>query len=284
MTTVPAQGPDTGATPLMSVRALTRDYRTGPTVVHAVRAVDLEVSAGEVLLIMGPSGSGKTTLLLMLGALLHPTSGTITVIARDGTHVEITSADERHLPGLRARTFGFVFQDYALIGALSAAENVAVACNFAGVVGRAAADRASSLLTRVGLESRAGFRPAQLSGGEQQRVAVARALANDPRVLLADEPTANLDAAHGRDLARLLRAVADEDDRAVVIVSHDTRLREVADRVLWLEDGTLREIAALAVDPVCGMSVERTGPHLESDGVTYWFCSEGCRGEFAATL
>ncbi|NMM22525.1 MAG: ATP-binding cassette domain-containing protein [Phycicoccus sp.] len=137
---------------------------------------------------------------------------------------------------------------------------------------------------RSGLASRAGFRPAQLSGGEQQRVAVARALANDPRVLLADEPTANLDAAHGRDLARLLRAVADEDDRAVVIVSHDTRLREVADRVLWLEDGMLREIAALAVDPVCGMNVERTGPHLESDGVTYWFCSQGCRGEFAATL
>jgi len=100
-------------------------------------------------------------------------------------------------------------------------------------------------------------------------------------VLLADEPTANLDAAHGRDLARLLRGLADDDGRAVVIVSHDARLREVADRVLWLEDGVFREVASLTTDPVCGMSVERTGPSLEHGGRTWWFCSEGCRSEFS---
>jgi putative ABC transport system ATP-binding protein len=121
-----------------------------------------------------------------------------------------------------------------------------------------------------------------MSGGEQQRVSVARALANDPPVLLADEPTANLDASRGRDLARLLRRLADEDDRSVVIVSHDDRLREVADRVLWLEDGRFKAVAALVVDPVCRMQVEPNGPHTEWEGRTLWFCSEGCRAEFVA--
>jgi putative ABC transport system ATP-binding protein len=274
--------PVTGPGNVLAVRALSKEFRSGPTLVQAVRGVDLDVAAGEVVLVMGPSGSGKTTLLLMLGALLRPTSGSVTVHGPGGS-VELASADERRLPGLRARTFGFIFQDYALLGALNATENVELACNLAGVTGRTAKGRAADLLERVGLTNRARFRPAQLSGGEQQRVAVARALANDPPVLLADEPTANLDAAHGRDLARLLRALGDEG-RAVVIVSHDARLRDVADRVLWLEDGTFRELAALARDPVCGMDVERTGPHLDHDGRRYWFCSQGCRSEFAERL
>ena len=267
---------------LLTVRGLTKTYASGPTTVHAVCDVDLDLRAGEVLLVMGPSGSGKTTLLLMLGALLRPTAGTITVASRDGGRVDVAAAPERTLPALRARTFGVVFQDYALLGALSAAENIAVACDLAGTAGRDGRTRAAALLDRVGLADRARFRPAQLSGGEQQRVSVARALANDPPVLLADEPTANLDAAHGRDVARLLRQLADEDGRAIVIVSHDARLREVADQVLWLEDGRFREVAALAVDPVCGMNVERTGPHLDHGGRTLWFCSDGCRQEFVA--
>jgi putative ABC transport system ATP-binding protein len=286
MTTTPAST-DTAtnrrpAPVLLAVRGLTKTYRAGPTAVHAVREVDLDVHAGEVLLVMGPSGSGKTTLLLMLGALLRPTSGTITVATNDRGSVDIAAAAERTLPALRARTFGFVFQDYALLGARSASENVAVACDLAGIGGAQGRRRAAELLERVGLADRAKFRPAKLSGGEQQRVSVARALANDPPVLLADEPTANLDAAHGRDIARLLRHLADEDARAVVIVSHDARLRDVADRVLWLEDGAFREVASLAVDPVCGMSVEPTGPHLEWDGRTLWFCAVGCRAEFVA--
>ena len=279
-TTVPP-GP-LHADTLLTVRGLTKTYGGGPIAVHAVRDVDLDVHAGEVVLVMGPSGSGKTTLLLMLGALLRPTSGTITVPTQHGGTVDVAAAPERNLPALRSTTFGFIFQDYALLGALTATENVAVAANLAGITGAAARNRARDLLERVGLLERAAFRPAKLSGGEQQRVSVDRALANNPPVLLADEPTANLDAAHGRDLARLLRGLADDDRRAVVIVSHDARLREVADRVLWLEDGVFREVASLTTDPVCGMSVERTGPRLEHGGRTWWFCSDGCRSEFLA--
>lgn len=231
---------------------------------------------------MGPSGSGKTTLLLMLGALLRPTSGSIVVTGRHGGPVDVATTAERELPALRAHTFGFIFQDYALLDALNATENITVAANIAGTRGATAQNRARELLERVGLANRATARPSQMSGGEQQRVSVARALANDPPVLLADEPTANLDASRGRDLARLLRRLADEDQRSVVIVSHDDRLREVADRVLWLEDGTFKSVAALVVDPVCRMQVEPTGAHTEWEGHTLWFCSEGCRSEFLA--
>jgi putative ABC transport system ATP-binding protein len=264
----------------VAVRGLTKTYGQGAAQVAAVREVDLDVHAGEVLLVMGPSGSGKTTLLLMLGALLRPTAGSIVVTGRNQDSVDLATTPERELPALRAQTFGFIFQDYALLDALTATENIAVAANIAGIKGTAAHNRARQLLDRVGLARRATARPSQMSGGEQQRVAVARALANDPPVLLADEPTANLDASRGRDLARLLRQLADEDDRSVVIVSHDDRLREVADRVLWLEDGRFKTIAALVVDPVCRMQVEPTGPHAAWQGRTLWFCSEGCRTEF----
>ena len=270
-----------GGVPVLTVRGLTKTYGAGETAVDAVRSVDLDVASGEVLLVMGPSGSGKTTLLLMLGALLRPTSGSITVTSRDRRDVNIAAAPEKQLPALRSHTFGFIFQDYALLDALTATENIAVAANLAGTTGSAARHRATELLERVGLAHRATARPSQMSGGEQQRVAVARALSNDPPVLLADEPTANLDASRGRDLARLLRRLADEDHRSVVIVSHDDRLREIADRVLWLEDGQFRQIASMTIDPVCRMSVEPTGAHLEWHEQTIWFCSEGCKREFA---
>lgn len=270
-----------GSPPVVAVRGLTKTYGEGVTEVAAVRQVDLDVHAGEVLLVMGPSGSGKTTLLLMLGALLRPTAGSITVTGRDGRTVDLAATPERQLPGLRAHSFGFIFQDYALLDALTATENIAVAANIAGLPGAAANSRAHELLERVGLSHRAAARPSQMSGGEQQRVAVARALANDPPLLLADEPTANLDASRGRHLARLLRQLADDDRRSVVIVSHDDRLREVADRVLWLEDGRFAEVRGRVIDPVCRMPVEPTGPHLEWEGRSLWFCSEGCRREFA---
>jgi putative ABC transport system ATP-binding protein len=237
--TAGSQAPSIGVrgAPVLTVRGLTKTYGSGDTTVDAVRSVDLDVASGEVLLVMGPSGSGKTTLLLMLGALLRPTAGSIIVTGRDHRDVDIAAAPEKQLPTLRSHTFGFIFQDYALLDALTATENIAVAANLAGTTGSAAHHRATELLDRVGLAHRAGARPSQMSGGEQQRVAVARALSNDPPVLLADEPTANLDASRGRDLARLLRRLADEDHRSVVIVSHDDRLREIADRVLWLGTG-----------------------------------------------
>ena len=176
---------------------------------------------------------------------------------------------------LRARHLGFVFQDFNLLSALTAAENVELACNLAGTVGKPAHARARQLLERVGLSNRLDFRPDQLSGGEKQRVAIARALANDPKLILADEPTANLDSGHGRDIARLLRRLAQEDGRSVVIVSHDDRLREVADRVLWLDDGAFGELERMAVD-------RSTAVSAEVDSVLWWFCSDACRLDYQA--
>jgi putative ABC transport system ATP-binding protein len=260
----------------ISVRHLTKTFGDGDLAVHAVNDVDLDITPGEVVLVMGPSGSGKTTLLLMLGAMLRPTSGSVLI---DG--IDLTTAPERHLPSLRASHLGFVFQDFNLLSALTARENVELACNLAGTVGRDAHHRATDLLDRVGLSERLDFRPDQLSGGEKQRVAIARGLANNPSVLLADEPTANLDSGHGREIARLLRRLAEEDGRSIVIVSHDDRLRQVADRVLWLEDGTFRELTGMVTDPVCGMAVDPAGnPTITIDGTTWWFCSTHCHDEF----
>jgi putative ABC transport system ATP-binding protein len=263
--------------PALTASRLDKTYGYGTTEVHAVRAVDMEVQPGEVVLIMGPSGSGKTTLLSMLGAMLRPTSGQIVV---DGT--DLTAIPESRLPRLRATTFGFVFQDFNLLGALTAMENVEYALNLGGVNGRQARRRAEGLLTDLGLGDRLSFRPDKLSGGEKQRVAIARALANRPAVILADEPTANLDSKIGHDIARLLRRIATDDQRAVVIVSHDTRLGDVADRILWLEDGAFCDLHSMSTDPICGMSVDpENSPHLQVDGEVISFCSATCRDEYA---
>lgn len=229
-----APAPGAASATAISVRGLTKVFGEGELAVPAVRGVTFEVADGEVVLIMGPSGSGKTTLLLMLGAMLRPTAGSVVIGGTD-----VTATPERRLPKLRASHLGFVFQDFNLLGALDALENVALACNLAGVKGRVATERASFLLDRVGLGHRLTHRPSELSGGEKQRVAVARALANDPPLLLADEPTANLDSGHGREIGQLLRRLADEDGRTSLIVTHDDRLTDIADRVLWLEDGAL---------------------------------------------
>lgn len=257
---------------------LEKVFGEGDVQVRAVRGVDLEVRRGEVVLIMGPSGSGKTTLLSMLGAMLRPTSGRIAV---DG--VDLAALPESKLLDFRARRFGFVFQDFNLLSALSAVENVEFALNIAGTSGRRARERAERSLANFGLGERLSFRPEKLSGGEKQRVAIARALVNEPAVILADEPTANLDSKIGHEIARLLRRAATDDARSVVIVSHDSRLKDIADRVLWLEDGEFRSISEMATDPVCGMAVEREGsPHFAHDGQTHFFCSPACRDEFAA--
>jgi len=264
----------------LDVRNATRRFGDGDTAVTAVRGVSLAVAPGEVVLIMGPSGSGKTTLLSMMGALLKPTQGSIYL---DG--VEISSLSEGRLPDIRLRQFGFIFQDFNLLTALSVLENVAIVAELAGVSGRHARDKAKQLLTELGLAERLDFLPEKLSGGEKQRVAIARALVNDPALILADEPTANLDSKIGHEITRLLRAIAKEQGRSVVIVSHDQRIRDIADRVLWLEDGQFKNIVTMATDPVCGMAVERemavTG---EREGEAYWFCSRGCREEFLSNL
>ena len=266
---------------LVNAHRLSKAFGEGETRVEAVRDVDLELARGEIVLVMGPSGSGKTTLLSMLGGLLRPSGGEIWV---DG--VDIAKLSERELPRFRAHRFGFIFQDFNLVAALSARENIEVALNLDGVRGRDARDRAAALLDSLGLKARRDFEVEQLSGGEKQRVAIARAIANRPALLLADEPTANLDSAHGAETMRLLRRLTKEQRTTVVIVSHDERLREVADRVLWLEDGRLKTMAALVRDPVCGMLLdpEQALARLEEDGSTIYFCSLGCRLEYEHKL
>jgi len=249
----------------LDVRDATKRFGNGDTAVTAVRGVSLAVEPGEIVLIVGPSGSGKTTLLSMMGALLKPTAGSIRL---DGT--EISGLSESRLPDIRLRQFGFIFQDFNLLSALTVLENVAIVAELIGLGRRAARARATSILTDLGLAARLDFLPEKLSGGEKQRVAIARALINDPAVILADEPTANLDSRIGHEIMRLLRRIAKEQGRSVVIVSHDQRIRDIADRVLWLEDGAFKDVVAMAVDPVCGMSVERERAISgERDGQTF---------------
>ena len=264
---------------LVRIRALTKTFGEGETRVEAVRGLDLELARGEIVLVMGPSGSGKTTFLSMLGGLLRATGGEIWI---DGT--DIAALAEYELPPFRARTFGFIFQDFNLLAALSARENVEVALNIAGITGGSARERAQALGVQLGLGDRLEFPVEKLSGGEKQRVAIARAIANHPALILADEPTANLDSHHGAQTMRLLRRLAKEEGTAVVIVSHDERLREVADRVLWLEDGSFKTLQALVRDPTCGMLVDpdEAPASVEIDGEWLYFCSAGCRDEFLA--
>jgi len=261
---------------LLRAAAVTKVFGAGDTEVRAVDGVDLSVSAGQLVLIMGPSGSGKTTLLTIIGGLLRPTSGSVVI---DG--IEITSLSERELAPIRREKVGFIFQSFNLWETLSVQENVELVLNMAGVSGRPARERARSLLEERGLRHRLSFRSRDLSGGEKQRVSIARALANEPRLLLADEPTANLDSKHGRDVMRLLKDLAGSGDRAVIAVSHDERIREVADRVLWLEDGRIKDIGQMVRDPVCGMSVEvERAVAVEYQGGAFHFCSRGCSWEF----
>lgn len=265
-----------GAT--LRVKDVSKRYGEGDTEVVAVRDVSLSVEPGEVVLIMGPSGSGKTTLLLMLGALLRPTEGTIQL---DGQILSVLA--ENQLPDIRLRHFGFVFQDFNLLSALTALENVALVAELAGAKNGNARKKAAALLTELGLGERLHFLPEKLSGGEKQRVAIARALVNDPTLILADEPTANLDSKIGREIMRLLQRIAKEQGRSVVIVSHDQRIKEIADRVLWLEDGQFKNMVSMATDPVCSMVVEQEkAVSGEWNGRVFYFCSRGCRGEFLA--
>jgi putative ABC transport system ATP-binding protein len=265
--------------PVLAVEKVTRRFGSGASAVVAVREVSLTVAAGEVVLIMGPSGSGKSTLLIMVGGLLKPSSGRI----RIGDD-ELTQLDERQLPAVRLRRIGFIFQDFNLLSALTCLDNVALIGQLSGISRSEARKRAKGLLEQLGLGHRLNFLPEKLSGGEKQRVAIARALINQPALILADEPTANLDSHHGRETMRLLRRLAKEENRSVVIVSHDQRIKEIADRVLWLEDGEFKNRVEMATDPVCGMTLDQanTPVQAEYNGQRFYFCAAGCRDEFLA--
>jgi len=201
-------------------------------VVHAVEDVSLVVRRGELVAVMGPSGSGKTTLLSIAGGLLAPSSGLVEV---DGVRLDLLSQEE--LTGFRLRRIGFVFQTFHLIDALSATENVELPQNLAGVRRPVSSARADGLLQRLGLAGRARSLPKTLSGGEKQRVAIGRALANDPPVVLADEPTGSLDSRAGQEVIELLHDAAHRDGKAVLVASHDPRIRRFADQVVLMEDG-----------------------------------------------
>ena len=222
---------------ILEVRGLTKVFGVGETAVRAVDGVDLKVRRGEILIIMGPSGSGKTTLLTLIGGLLKPTSGSVHINGLD-----VTAMKESALPRVRREYVGFIFQSYNLLESLTAVENVEVVLNLAGRGGRQARHKAEGILRDLGMGHRLRFKPHDLSGGEKQRVSVARAMANDPQLVLADEPTANLDSKHGPEIVLLLRNIAKDLGRTAVIVSHDVRIQEMADRVLWLEDGRFREM------------------------------------------
>ncbi|KKK61241.1 hypothetical protein LCGC14_3016310 [marine sediment metagenome] len=219
---------------ILRMEGISKVYGSGARAVTALEDVTLEARAGEVVLVMGPSGSGKTTLLTIAGALLKPTRGRVLVC-----DTELTGMDESRLASIRRDRVGFVYQSFNLLEALTALENVRLVATSRTHDGTHE-DRARELLAMLGLGHRLNALPKQLSDGEKQRVAIARALAKKAALVLADEPTGNLDAQRGHEVVRLLRQKALEMSKAVVIVSHDHRIRDIADRVVWLEDGRLR--------------------------------------------
>jgi putative ABC transport system ATP-binding protein len=216
--------------PAVEVRDVRRAFGSGDGRVEALRGVDLDVAPGEFVAVMGPSGSGKSTLLHLIGALDQPTTGTVRVAGQD-----LGALDDDRLTILRRDRIGFVFQTFNLLPVLTAEENVALPLEIAGASDAAA--RARAALERVGVAHRAGHRPREMSGGEQQRVALARALAIDPILLLADEPTGNLDRATGDQVLGLLRELAEARHPTIVVVTHDPRAAAMADRIVRLRDG-----------------------------------------------
>ncbi|NDD65844.1 MAG: ABC transporter ATP-binding protein [Acidobacteria bacterium] len=216
----------------MDVRGVTKTYGEGDAAVRALEGVDLSVRSGEMLFLMGPSGSGKTTLLSIMGCILRPTSGSVLIAGS-----EVARLSERQMPQVRREKIGFIFQGFNLFPALTVRENIELTFDLKGVRGKVARQRSEELLERVALREKANEWPANLSGGQKQRVAIARALAGEPEIVLADEPTAALDGATGRAILDLLRELAHEKGRAVVIVTHDSRAQAYADRIVTIEDG-----------------------------------------------
>lgn len=218
----------------VEMRGVSKSYGVGDAEVRALVGVDLMVHHGEVLFLMGPSGSGKTTLLSIMGCILRPSGGSVRIAGE-----EVARLSEREMPRIRLERIGFIFQGFNLFPALTVQENIELALDLKGIRGREARRRSGDLLARVGLSDKATQWPANLSGGQKQRVAIARALAGEPGIILADEPTASLDGTTGRAILDLLRELAHEKGRAIVIVTHDSRALAYADRMVTIEDGRI---------------------------------------------
>ncbi len=265
----------------LQARDVSKVYGSGHTEVRAVDNISLTIKPGELVLIMGPSGSGKTTLLSMLGGLLRPTRGQIVI-----EDIDITALGESSLPDIRARKIGFIFQSFNLLDALNVEENILFPSVLVPEQRDRARKRANELIELLNLSQRRHAVPATLSGGEKQRVAIARALVNNPPLILADEPTGNLDSQSGQDVTMILHDIARDEGCAVILVTHDPRVEDVADRILWLEDGALRdrrsEKHAWARCPVCNMRVDEWTATLrtEYEGRNFVFCSMRCQERF----
>lgn len=216
------------------VRALDvrRYYGEGESVTKALDGVSLDIFRGEYLSIMGPSGSGKTTFFNMIGGLDSPTGGMVFI-----DEVDVAQLDSYELAWMRCHKIGYIFQSYNILPVLTALENVSLPMIFAGLNADAAREKAAEILRKVGLGDRLFHRPYELSGGQQQRVAVARAIANDPVIILADEPTANLDVDTGREMIELLLRLKETDGVTVISATHDMKMLDVSDRILWIRDG-----------------------------------------------
>jgi putative ABC transport system ATP-binding protein len=217
---------------IVRTRGVKRVYKMGKLEVEALRGIDIEVQRGEYISIMGPSGSGKSTLFNMIGALDKPTEGKVYI-----DEVDVAQLDAYELAWLRCRKIGYIFQTFNLIPVMTALENVTLPMIFAGLATDEAIDKGVELLETVGLGGRVQHKPLELSGGQQQRVAVARALANDPAIVLADEPTGNLDRKTGREIIELLRQLNTEKQVTIISATHDLKMLDVSDRILWVQDG-----------------------------------------------
>ncbi len=209
-------------------------FQSGAERFQALRGIELEIFSDDLELLMGPSGSGKTTLLSILSGILTPTAGTVELLGQ-----EITGLSRGKLAKFRLKNIGFIFQDFNLFPALTAQENVEAVLNLKGIRRQAAKHQAQQLLEQVGLADKVKSLPRDLSGGQKQRVAIARALAGSPRLIMADEPTAALDSQNGHAVIELLRKLAKEEDCTVLMVTHDPRIMDVADRIVYLEDGMI---------------------------------------------
>jgi putative ABC transport system ATP-binding protein len=222
---------------IVRVSNVTKSFQMGKVMVEALKGVDLDIASGHYISIMGPSGSGKSTLFNMIGGLDKPTSGKVFI-----DEVDIAQLDAYELAWLRCRKIGYIFQTFNIIPVMTALENVTLPMTFAGIEEDTAVQKGMTLLSLVGLGDRCHHRPSELSGGQQQRVAIARSLANDPAIILADEPTGNLDLTTGEEIITLLKNLSRERGVTVISATHDFKMLNVSDQVVWIRDGRIDKI------------------------------------------
>jgi putative ABC transport system ATP-binding protein len=222
---------------IVRVSQVTKKFRLGKIEVQALKGVDLEIAKGKYISIMGPSGSGKTTLFNMIGGLDKPSTGRVFI-----DEVDISQLDAYELAWLRCRKIGYIFQTFNIIQVMTALENITLPMIFAGINNDAAVEKGIQLLELVGLGDRFRHKPFELSGGQQQRVAIARALANDPAIILADEPTGNLDLTTGEEIIKLLKHLSAERNVTIISATHDIKMLNVSDQVVWIRDGRVDKI------------------------------------------